>query len=225
MSQDADRARSYFEKLAPEYDRAFRWQGRGALNALVNRTFRSTTFEQRMRMLESLFAELGLEGKGVLDLGCGSGQVTELVASLGARVHAVDISPRMIEIARQSVERAGLADRVTFEQGDVTSLPLSERDVVMLIGVVEYYRDAASLIERAARAARGTLVVAHTNRVAYRMLLRRLLFWLDGSNLYFHPMEDVIGAAESAGLRLARRLPAHAFTVLVFERSGQHADP
>ena len=187
MSQDADRARSYFDKLAPEYDRAFRWQGRGALNALVNRTFRSTTFEQRMRMLESLFGELGLEGKGVLDLGCGSGQVTELVASLGARVHAVDISPRMIEIARRSVERAGLADRVTFEQGDVTSLPLSEPDVVMLIGVVEYYRDAASLIGRAARAARGTLVVAHTNRVAYRMLLRRLLFWLDGSNLYFHP--------------------------------------
>ena len=113
--------------------------------------------------------------------------MTELVASLGARVHAVDISPRMIEIARRSVERAGLADRVTFEQGDVTSLPLSEPDVVMLIGVVEYYRDAASLIGRAARAARGTLVVAHTNRVAYRMLLRRLLFWLDGSNLYFHP--------------------------------------
>ncbi len=225
MTRDANRAKSYFDKLAPEYDRAFRWQGRGALNALVNRSFRSTTFERRMRMLESLFGELGLEGRQVLDLGCGSGQVTELVASLGARVHAVDISPRMLEIARQSIERAGLIDRVTFEQGDVTSLPLPGQDVVMLIGVVEYHRDVASLIARAAKVARGTLVVAHTNRVAYRMLLRRVLFWLDGSNLYFHPMEDVIGAAESAGLRLARRLPEHAFTLLVFERSGPRSDP
>ena len=218
MSQDADRAKSYFDKLAPEYDRAFRGQGRGVLNALINRSFRSTTFEQRMRMLESLLAKLGVEGKGVLDLGCGSGQVSELVASLGARVHAVDISPQMIDIARSSAERAGLVDRITFEQGDVTSIPLSEQDVVLLIGVVEYYRDAASLIGRAAKAARETLVIAHTNRVLYRMLLRRLLFWLDGSNLYFHPMDDVIGAAESAGLQLARRLPAHAFTILVFER-------
>jgi hypothetical protein len=53
------------------------------------------------------------------------------------------------------------------------------------------------------------------------MLLRRLLFAAKGAaHLYFHPMDDVVRAAEQAGLRLARRRDEHAFSILVFERRG-----
>ena len=58
------------------------------------------------------------------------------------------------------------------------------------------------------------------DRVAYRMLLRKLLFAKDGAALYFHPMSAVVSAAEAGGVRLVKQLPEHAFTVLVFERRG-----
>ena len=218
MGDDRERARSYFDRLAPEYDRAFREEGRGPLNALVNRLFRGRTFARRMRLLEALFGELGLAGKTVLDLGCGSGQVSLLAASMGAKVHAIDIAPRMLAIAREAASRAGLAERVRFEEGDVSECPLLEADLVLLVGVIEYYRDFASLVRRAAGSTRGALVVAHTRRVLYRMALRRLLFWLEGGSVYFHPMRDVVAAGEAAGLRLARELRERAFTVLVFVR-------
>jgi 2-polyprenyl-3-methyl-5-hydroxy-6-metoxy-1,4-benzoquinol methylase len=173
-----------------------------------------------MRLLESLFGQIGLSGRTVLDLGCGSGQVSLLAASMGARAHGIDISPRMLSIARDAAEHAGLAAAARFEEGDVSSAVLPPSDVVLLVGVVEYYADYAPLVQRAAEAARRTLVVAHTNRVAYRMLLRKLLFTLQGASVYFHPMSDVVAAAEKGGVRLVKQLPEHAFTVLVFERRG-----
>jgi 2-polyprenyl-6-hydroxyphenyl methylase/3-demethylubiquinone-9 3-methyltransferase len=218
VSDDRRRAKSYFDELAPEYDRAFRLAGRDPLSALVNRFFRGRTFVRRMRLLESLFGELGLSGKSVLDLGCGSGQVSALAAKMGAQVHAVDIAPRMLEIARQGAQSAGVQERVSFEEGDVASRTYPPADVVLLVGVIEYYADFASVVRRAAEAARGTLIVAHTSRVAYRMLLRRLLFAVRGASLYFHKMDDVVRAAEAAGLALSRRIDEHAFSILLFER-------
>jgi 2-polyprenyl-3-methyl-5-hydroxy-6-metoxy-1,4-benzoquinol methylase len=225
MGEDQQRARAYFDRLAPEYDRAFRKAGRGPLGSLVNRLFRTRTFLRRMELLETLFRDLPLAGKSVLDLGCGSGQVSLLAASLGARVLGIDIAPAMLAIAREAAERAGLAGDARFEEGDVVTRELLPADVVLLVGVIEYYEDYPALLARAAAAARETLVVAHTSRVAYRMLLRRILFRLQGSTVYFHPMPAVVAAAEAAGLRLRRELREHAFSILVFDRARPAGSP
>ena len=218
MRDDRDGARDYFEQLAPEYDRAFRLQGRGPLNAVVNRLFRGPTFVRRMRLLEDVFAGLRLEGKTVLDLGCGSGQVSLLAAAMGATVRGIDIAPGMLALARQAAERAGLGGRVAFEEGDVSRGALPEADVVLLVGVVEYYRDFEGLVGRAAGAARQALVVAHANRVFYRMALRYALARLGRLNLYYHPMHAVAAAAHRAGLTLQEERREHAFTILVMGR-------
>jgi 2-polyprenyl-3-methyl-5-hydroxy-6-metoxy-1,4-benzoquinol methylase len=218
VPRDHDAARSYFDELAPEYDRAFRKAGRDGLNALVNRFFRGRTFERRMRLLEALFREVGLSGKAVLDLGCGSGQVSLLAARMGARVRGIDIAPRMLEIARATARATGLEAGLRFEEGDVASRSYEPAEVVLLIGVIEYYRDFAEVIARAAAATRERLIVAHTSRVFYRMALRRALFAWSGANLYFHRMQDVIAAGENAGLPHERRIDDHAFSILVFGR-------
>ena len=218
MADDRDRARDYFESLAPEYDRAFRLQGRGPLNAVVNRLFRGRTFVKRMRLLEGLFARLELKGKSVLDLGCGSGQVSLLAAAMGARVHGIDIAPTMLALAREAASRSGVSDRTTFTEGDVVQDALPPADVVLLVGVVEYYRDFGPLVARAAGAARRALIIAHANRVLYRMALRHAMARLGRLNLYYHPMHAVAAAAHAGGLTLSEEKREHAFTILVFDR-------
>jgi SAM-dependent methyltransferase len=67
-----------------------------------------------------------LQGKRALDLGCGYGETTAWLALQGARVAAVDISPRMVEVARQLCERLGVADRVTFHVAPGEQLPFTD---------------------------------------------------------------------------------------------------
>lgn len=50
-------------------------------------------------------------GKDVLDAGCGEGHNTRILARGGARMTGVDISPRMIELARETEKREPLGIR------------------------------------------------------------------------------------------------------------------
>jgi SAM-dependent methyltransferase len=65
----------------------------------------------------------------VIDIGSGLGGPSRyLAATFGCRVHGVDLSPRFAEAAAYLAERAGLADKVTFECADALGLPYeSER--------------------------------------------------------------------------------------------------
>jgi len=78
------------------------------------------------RRLATGLEELGVAaGETVVDIGCGTGNLTRaLLARLApeGRVHAVDISPRMIEVARRKVTDA----RVVWHAGDARQLPLDD---------------------------------------------------------------------------------------------------
>ena len=68
----------------------------------------------------------GFEAPRVLDLCTGSGCIAAAVAQRlkGATVLAIDQSDTAVAMARRNLERLGLADRVTVEQGDLFG-PLS----------------------------------------------------------------------------------------------------
>ena len=63
-------------------------------------------------------------GSRVLEVGCGTGKLTELLAGRGLVVDAVDPGPNMIEVARK---RVGETDRVRFHVGRFEELPLDGR--------------------------------------------------------------------------------------------------
>jgi 2-polyprenyl-3-methyl-5-hydroxy-6-metoxy-1,4-benzoquinol methylase len=56
-----------------------------------------------------------LEGKRILDFGCGLGQTCRMYAEMGAaRVDGFDLSSERLRVAQKNAERDGLADRVFF---------------------------------------------------------------------------------------------------------------
>ena len=59
----------------------------------------------------------GLKGRDVLDLGCGTGLVTERIATHGCRVWGIDLSREMLKVARVRCRRFGSA--VRFRAGDL----------------------------------------------------------------------------------------------------------
>ncbi|CAM5431207.1 hypothetical protein GCM10010329_53260 [Streptomyces spiroverticillatus] len=84
------------------------------------------------RALLAAFAEtVRAAGLGpVADLGCGPGKVTAHLADLGVPAFGLDLSPRMVELARAA--HPGLR----FAVGSMTALPLADRS---LAGILAYY--------------------------------------------------------------------------------------
>jgi ArsR family transcriptional regulator len=103
-----------------------------------------------------LWAALGLIDPTLVvgDLGCGTGQLTEILAPSVRRVVAVDGSTDMLDAARA---RLGGAKNVELRQGDLESLPVAagELDAAILSLVLHYSPAPARALAEASRVVRS----------------------------------------------------------------------
>jgi len=87
---------------------------------------------------EGFVARMGLEsGARVLDIACGTGNVTIPLARRGARVTGLDMMPHLLEEARARADRAGL--RIRFDEGFAEGLPYADGSfdvVVSMFGIM-----------------------------------------------------------------------------------------
>ncbi len=88
--------------------------------------------------------------RDVLDIGGGTGGFAVRVAELGHRVSVIDPSPDALAALGRRAAESGVADRVTGQPGDVSSLlevvPPASVDVVLCHGVLEYVDDPAAAL-------------------------------------------------------------------------------
>lgn len=89
--------------------------------------------------LEYAFHVMGdVREKRVLDFGCGSGINTILLASRGADVVGLDISPDLIEIARRRMQVNGKNAQFVVGSAYSTGLPDESIDVVFCIAILHH---------------------------------------------------------------------------------------
>lgn len=134
-SYDATRMRvaQYFDGTATRV-----WE-RLTSDAPVSR-IRQTVREGRDTMRAMMLAELpdDLRGVRVLDAGCGTGAASAELAARGADVTAIDISPKLVEIAENRLPK-GLPGTVMFRAGDMLGAELGRFDHVIAMDSLIYY--------------------------------------------------------------------------------------
>lgn len=81
--------------------------------------------------VDRVLAGLVIEGKSVLDIGCGSGGITLHLAEKHRSGHAIgfDVERPVIDAARARAARRGLSDRVDFVHARPGPLPFDDRSV------------------------------------------------------------------------------------------------
>ena len=119
------------------------------------------------------------EPRRVLDLGCGTGNLTRAVAQRwpGCEVVGVDPSAPFVEAARERA--AGLGSRVRFELGDADDLPLDDGSVDAALGllVLTFVPDAERAVAQMRRVTRpGGVLAAAVWDYGRRMQMLRTLW-------------------------------------------------
>ena len=78
----------------------------------------------------------------VFEFGCGTGSTAISHAPFVDQVHAIDVSGKMLEIARNRASEAGV-DNVTFERAAIDDLPIADEsyDVVLGLSILHLVAD------------------------------------------------------------------------------------
>ncbi|MCK5615672.1 class I SAM-dependent methyltransferase [Candidatus Pacearchaeota archaeon] len=104
-----------------------------------------------------------VKGKKILDFGCGTGIYSKLLTKKGAKVKGFDISPAMIEIAKEENPKLDL------KVGSGYDIPFNEKfDVVLASLVFHYFKDWDKVFKGISKVLKkGGVLVFSTNNPVY----------------------------------------------------------
>lgn len=178
-------ARQLYQEWARTYD--------GPSNPLI---------EAESKVLAGIIGDVA--GKKILDLGCGTGRESILLAKAGARVTGVDFSEEMLDVARSNA--AGL--EVTFINAEVGAVPLEEQfDLVLCSLVLSHVPDLLPAMKEMARLTRpGGKIIITDLRTDYwfkktKKIRKFGTYVTDG---FKHTLSDYRAAVATCGLKQVR---------------------
>lgn len=190
--------------------------------ALVARRERAGAGSDDLGIVPRLLDLLGdVSNQVVLDAGCGEGYLARILTARGARVTGIDLSPRLIALARaRDPER-----RIAYQTADLSG-PLPELSAhfdaiasYMVLNDVEDYRGFAATLAQALKAD-GRAVLAFNNPYAY-VVRKRIAssYFVSGTthpcglsaagidvSFYHRTLGEYLDAFVAAGLHLTKLL-------------------
>jgi len=80
----------------------------------------------------------------ILDVGCGNGRHLILCANLGFRIVGIDVAPKLLNVAKQRVRKANLAEKVQLILGDMLFLPIRGQCFERLLSIAALHHIPSS---------------------------------------------------------------------------------
>lgn len=135
----------------------------------ITRYFESKPADPRIVSFMERFTEAHPHAR-VLDLGCGGGRHSELLASLGHKVTSIDVNPAMLVTTHARLSALGLV--ADIHEGSILAIPVDDEefDVVVTTGVlhqantIEEYTLALDELARVTKPSGHVLLNTFTNK-------------------------------------------------------------
>lgn len=191
----------YFEDTAKDFDEIYDNQG-DALKRLINRIFRRGMRERLILALQ----ECTGDNKTILDIGCGSGRISLLLAEKGAKVTGIDYSLPMIELAKEHLKKYEASKNIKLDVEFICCDFLEDFDsdtlfdITLALGVFDYIKYPMSFLEKIRNLTREKMIASYPAKFAFQMPIRKV--WLHTKNcpVYFYTERQLASTYRSIGV-------------------------
>lgn len=193
------KVRDHFDDDASRFDAIYD-DRKGAFARFVDNYWRGVVQKRLELNVEKLRP---LEGKKILDVGCGSGRFCIAFAKEGAHVVGVDFASAMIEIAKKLAKGHGVASRCDFRVG---AFPEAIKKGEGLFnastanGFFDYIEHPVPIIAAMRELTDGKMIMSFPKAVEWRVPVRRIRFWMKGTPLFLYREQQVREILEKAGV-------------------------
>lgn len=149
-----------------------KYKERGSMHwqQMMSREIRKANAAQQARYDWILKSVGDSNGKRILDLGCGDGALSYLMAKKGAQVVGVDNEPLGIELAQKNLEEVHMSARCNFVVASAYELPFPDKsfDFVVSCEVIEHVQHPEKMVAEAWRVLKpgGTFVLTTPYRLS-----------------------------------------------------------
>lgn len=179
--------RAYYDEFSKSYEQHRRPNHADGYHALVDD-------------LEVELCERYGTGRDILECGCGSGLILERLATFARQAKGIDLSPKMLEIARSR--------ELDVREGSVTELPFDDAsfDVTCAFKLLAHVPDIGKALSEMARVTRpgGVVLAEFYNPLSFRGLAKRLG---PAGKISHRTKEDAVYTRFDAPWKLGRILP------------------
>jgi len=147
----------------------------------------------------------------VLDVACGPGIVTSALAERAQEVVALDLTPQMLEKAKERCSKAGLTN-VVFTEGSATALPFCDAhfDAVITRLSFHHFPEPSAVLKEMLRVLRpgGTVAIADVvsaEEPDKSVLQNAIEILRDPSHVRMLPASELIAMVAQSGVTIERQ--------------------
>ena len=193
---ESKQAGEFFDRFSEIFDTFYEGK-RSKWMQWVDRHFRSEIY-LRYELTFEAFGDL--KQKTVLDIGCGSGvYVMEALRRGALHVYAVDPAPGMLRLVRARLQKADLEQRCDLIQSVFPAPNLKSADHVIVMGVMDYVKDAEGFLRALRPLVLQSAAVAFPSKHWFRTPFRKYRYKVRRCPVYFYDEAQIRDICRKAG--------------------------
>lgn len=202
MDKDTAKVLNHFENISAAFDNIYKDGQDSLLHKLIDALFRKNILERRRKLMLSLSG--GARNKNILDIGCGSGRYAVVMAKDKPNfVLGLDISPLMINLAKNLAEANKVADICKFENCDFLLKDFDDKfDIIIAAGVFDYTAHPEVFLLKIRRLLQGRAILSFPVKWTIMTPLRMAWLLKKGCPNYYYSKKEIKKLFEESGLKI-----------------------